>query len=73
MGARSDTADSRYNPGHLLYRSALGELLKTTEFRYLEIGILNITSIIEKNLYLAMPLKPGNRVNTNLLHFLTSF
>ncbi|GAI45937.1 unnamed protein product, partial [marine sediment metagenome] len=43
---------------------------QTAQLRDLKIRILNITLIIEKNLYLAMSFKPGYRVNTNLFHFI---
>ncbi|MBA7705116.1 hypothetical protein ES703_113940 [subsurface metagenome] len=69
MGSGADPTDARGYPGHLLNRSSLAEFLETTKLRYLEIGIVNITLIIEENLYLAMSLKPGNRVNSNLFHF----
>ena len=71
MGPWSDTADARHDAGQLLYRPALAELLKAAKLRYLEIGILNIAVVIEKNLYLAVSLKPGNGVNTNLFSFCT--
>ena len=73
MSPRSDTTNSWDYAGHLLNRSSLAEFLKTAKLRYLEIGIGNITFIVKKNLYLAMSLKPGYRVNTNLFHFMPSF
>jgi hypothetical protein len=66
----SDTANSRDDSGHLLHRSSLAEFLKTPKLRYLKVGILNITLIVEENLYLTVSLKPGYRVNTNLLQFI---
>ena len=70
MSPWSDTANSRHYPGKLLNRSALTEFLKTTKLRYLKISILNITPVVEKNLYLAMSFKPGYWVNTNLFQFI---
>ena len=43
MRPRSDATNSGYYPWHLLNRSALAELLETTELRYLEVGIGDIT------------------------------
>ena len=68
MGARSDTADARHNTRQFFYRSAFAKPLKATQLRYLEIGIGNITIVVKENLYLAVSLQPGYRVNGNLLH-----
>src|SRR4030042_3805621 len=66
MGTRSDAADTRHDARQFFYGPALAELLKAAKLRYLEVGILNLTVTIEKNLYLAVSFKPGYGVDTNL-------
>jgi hypothetical protein len=68
MSARSDTAYTGYYTGHLLNRPALAELLEAAKLGDLEVGIGNITVVVEKDLNLAVPFKPGYRVNCDLLH-----
>jgi hypothetical protein len=68
MGFGTDTTDSLGDLGHVFSQSSLTEFLKSPEFGDLEIAILNLASIVKKDIYLAMAFQPGNRVNGYLLH-----
>src|SRR4030042_4596829 len=68
MSARSNTADTRHDTRQLFHRPALAELLEAAQLRYLEIGVLHFAVGVEKNLYLAVSLEPGNGVDTDFCH-----
>jgi hypothetical protein len=68
MGAWSDATNSSHYPGQFLDRSSLAELLEATQLRHLEVGIGDITVVIEENLYFAVAFQPGYGINANLFH-----
>jgi hypothetical protein len=68
MGFGTNTTDSLGYLGHVLSQSSLTKFLKSPEFGDLEIAILNLTSIVKKDIYLAMTFQPGNRVNGYPFH-----
>jgi hypothetical protein len=69
MGARSNAADTRHDTGQLLDGPAFTELLEAAQFRYLEIGVLDLAVGVKKNLYLTVSLESGDGVNTDFNHF----
>jgi len=54
MSTRANPADAGSYPRQFLNWPSLTEFLKTTKLWYLEIGILYLTLVIEKNLYFAV-------------------
>jgi hypothetical protein len=56
VGLGAYTADAVGDPGHLFRRATYGELLKTTKFWDLEIGVGYIAIIIEEDFNFAVAL-----------------
>ncbi len=75
VGPGSNPTDTGDNPGHLLHRPPLAELLESSEFHHLEIGLLHIPLIVQEYIDLRLALQPGDGVNGNpswvgrLFHF----
>jgi len=47
MRHRADAADARHQAGHLIKRSALGELLKAAHLRYMEVRVFHLALSVE--------------------------
>jgi hypothetical protein len=72
MSLRADTTDTVGEDWYFLYLSANAEALETAQFGDLEVGIGEISLIIEENFDFAMAFQPGDRVYRYSLHKYTS-
>jgi hypothetical protein len=63
MGFRAYTTDTVGENGYFLHLSANTEALETAQFRDLEVGIGEITLVIEEYIDLAMTFQTSDRVD----------
>jgi len=65
---RTDAANARRDPRHLLDRTADAELLEAAEFRDLEIGVGNVALVVEDDGDLAVTFEPGDGIDGDRFH-----
>ena len=68
MGLRADAADAVGQRRHVLDRSAHAERLEATQLRDLEIGVLDVTGIVEEDLDLAVTLQARDGIDGDACH-----
>jgi hypothetical protein len=73
MATGTYTAYLGNNAGQLLNRAAFAELFETSQFGYLEINIVYVPVLIQKNLNLAMAFQAGYGIYSDSSHRLLFF
>ncbi len=63
MADRTDAADARHDRGHLVDRAALHDALEATELGDMEMGVHDLTLLIELDGDLGVALDPGDRID----------
>src|ERR1039458_9614456 len=67
MADRADAADARHKRGHLVQRAALADPLKATELRHVEMGVSDLTRLVQLDGDLGVSFDPGDRFDDDRL------
>ncbi len=69
VGFRTNAADALGYLGHIFGQPPLGKLLKASQLRNLEVGILHPARIVKEDFNFAVTFQPSDRVNGYPFHF----
>ncbi len=68
MGLRADAADTVGQQGHFLNGPAHTEAFKAAQFRDLEVGIGDVSRLVQEDLDFAVPFKSCDRIDCDSFH-----
>src|SRR5690606_32623843 len=68
MGIGTDAANAGGDARQFFHRASLAEFLEAAQFRNLEVAVGKFTVVVDKEVNLAVPFQPGDRVNNYTLH-----